>query len=594
MLFDSSDLERTQGVQPSGGAPDRRLRILYYTPRPADVARLFDPKDPAALRIERGAPKIVDLDRRRDGTRAKSPELIWLARQDPGSVEALLDREYIHLVIVDLRFGNDVATDFPGFLDSARALLQRLEADEQPETRYSFHRILTLVSAPDPDQEDRLIAEMGARRVGRVLRHRRDVSAAKFRTRVLEEIDSMLHDREKGKVALCASGGGTTGVFFELGVLKCLEDCFANRTANDFDMYFGISAGAVVTSVLASGYRVLDLMGSIAGEAVGELPPIDLRLLQVRHLNYRDIVQRASHALKLLARDIASCATGQAWPTFDRFLLTYSDIVGAPFRSDSFEEALRDVLDRPGRTNDFRDLERALFIGGTDHDAREHVLFGSEGNDHVPISKAVQASFSFNPVFSPVEIEGREYVDGAITRTSEFVEAIHRGADLLFVLDPFVPHVAKPGSPGHRPGILYNIEQDLRTISFTRFENTRHWVLRQFPEVSCYTFLPSNTLRGMMGSNPMDSRPFLQIWKGAYLSTFQRIRQVEHRLRGDLAAHGIVLDTSPAEEIVARLQHVSQDLCIYDFMQEEDGPSARSRSQGKTANSDAPLSRATA
>jgi hypothetical protein len=49
--------------------------------------------------------------------------------------------------------------------------------------------------------------------------------------------------------------------------------------------------------------------------------------------------------------------------------------------------------------------------------------------------------------------------------------------------------------------MLCNIDQDIRTISYTsstsytRYETTRNWVLRQHPEVSSYTFVPANRSR---------------------------------------------------------------------------------------------------
>ena len=49
-----------------------------------------------------------------------------------------------------------------------------------------------------------------------------------------------------GEVALCASGGGITGLYFELGALKCFEDCCSPGTLNALDLYFGISAGGVI------------------------------------------------------------------------------------------------------------------------------------------------------------------------------------------------------------------------------------------------------------------------------------------------------------------------------------------------------------
>jgi len=171
----------------------------------------------------------------------------------------------------------------------------------------------------------------------------------------------------------------------------------------------------------------------------------------------------------------------------------------------------------------------------------------------VPISRAVQASLSVNPAFSSVPIGGRYYEDGAITRTSNFTEAIRRDAKLIFVLDPFVPYISKTPGAAHKRGMLYNIDQDIRTMSFTRYERTRDLVLRKHPEVSSYTFLPSNTSRQLLSVNPMDHRPYLPIWRGAYLSTLQRIHQLCHRMRGDVIDHGMRIDTSKAEAVARQL-----------------------------------------
>ncbi|MCL4810788.1 MAG: hypothetical protein KJ062_23760, partial [Thermoanaerobaculia bacterium] len=219
------------------------------------------------------------------------------------------------------------------------------------------------------------------------------------------------------------------------------------------------------------------------------------------------------------------------------------------------EAMLRELFRRHGATNDFRKLGRRLFIGATDQDAREHVLFGEPGLDDVPISLAIQASLSINPAFGATKIRDRYYIDGAVTRTSDFTEAMKKGADLIFVLDPLVPYVSKGNSGfASRRGLLYNVDQDIRTVSFTRFETTRYWVLRQRPDVSLYTFLPSNRQRKLLSVNPMDHRPFLSVWRGAYLSTLQRIHFLRHRMCGDLAAHGLALDLSRAEAVAARLE----------------------------------------
>jgi predicted acylesterase/phospholipase RssA len=367
-----------------------------------------------------------------------------------------------------------------------------------------------------------------------------------------------------GKTAICASGGGITGIYFEMGALKCLDDCLTNCGVNDFHMMFGISAGAVVTSLLSVGYTPDEQMAAIAGVPGGRVPPLSLSLLRLSHFNHEDMRWRLRAAAAAGLQAFWDTLRGRGEDTADALFLEYTSLVGAPFHSSEFEVMLRRMLSLSGSRNDFRKLPIELYIGASDQDSRSHVLFGADGYDHVPISKAVQASLSVNPAFSSVPIDGRYYEDGAITRTSNFIEAIRRDATLIITLDPFVPYISKLPGVAHRRGVLYNIDQDIRTISFTRFMRARNSALREHPEVSSYTFLPSNTLRRLLSTNPMDHRPYLEIWKGAYLSALQRIEQLCHRLRGDLAEQGMLLDTARANQVAEQLR-ASKTLSFEDF-----------------------------
>jgi predicted acylesterase/phospholipase RssA len=246
---------------------------------------------------------------------------------------------------------------------------------------------------------------------------------------------------------------------------------------------------------------------------------------------------------------------GRLPSVFESLVYEYGDLIHAPFNTNGFEAMLHTAFLRKGCSNDFRRLGRRLYIGATDHDRKEHVLFGAPPFEHVPVSRAIQASMSINPVFSPTLIDGRYYEDGAVTRTSNFVEAIERGSDLIIALDPLVPYVSKQAGDARQRGVFWNADQDIRTVSFTRYETTRNWVLRRHPEVSLYTFLPANRLRQLMSVNPMDHSPYLEIWRGAYLSTLKRIHALGYRMRGDLAVHGIAFDTARADEVAARLRH---------------------------------------
>jgi predicted acylesterase/phospholipase RssA len=524
-------------------------RFLYFGKDPGALAPLFEATAPG---VQRDAAGRFTFEHAGE-TLCFWPESVPLA-----ALDALRDA-YFHLLVLDLRDPEGTSAAARSALD----LLRLLDAGDDVEARYGFHRILALIGGPDGSAMDTCALELGHWGVGAVLRQLEGTSDRTFGTEVIDRSLGLVRGRDRGKTALCASGGGITGIYFELAALKCLDDCLGGRTS-ELDLYFGISAGAVVTSLVANGYSVDEIMAAIAQVPGGRIPPMSLRLLRFSHLHYADMGRRALIGAREIAGDLVDLARGRTEVSFDSLLLDYGDLVGAPFRSDRFERALRQLFEAPGSTNSFGELPHQLFVGASDQDARRHVLFGDGTLGDVPISRAVQASMSVHPAFSSVRIGGRFYEDGAVTRTSDFVEAIDRGARLVFIIDPFVPYVARTPGTTNRRGILYNIDQDLRTVSFTRFENTRHWVLRKHPEVSSYTFLPSNRLRQLLGTNPMDHRPYMEIWRGAYLSTLSRIHRLRHRMRGDLAAHGMTLSLDRAEAVADRLER-TQTPSLADF-----------------------------
>src|SRR3546814_8396615 len=72
-------------------------------------------------------------------------------------------------------------------------------------------------------------------------------------------------------------------------------------------------------------------------------------------------------------------------------------------------------------------------------DSGEPVLFGADGWDDVPISRAVQASAALPGLYPPVEVRGRHLVDGALRRTMHASVLLERDIDLLIGINPLVP-----------------------------------------------------------------------------------------------------------------------------------------------------------
>ena len=57
----------------------------------------------------------------------------------------------------------------------------------------------------------------------------------------------------------------------------------------------------------------------------------------------------------------------------------------------------------------------------------------------VPISTAVRASAGLIPFYAPQKINGRYYVDGGFTRTTNMRVAVQAGATMVVIIDPLIP-----------------------------------------------------------------------------------------------------------------------------------------------------------
>jgi hypothetical protein len=66
--------------------------------------------------------------------------------------------------------------------------------------------------------------------------------------------------RPRSKIALVLGGGGFTGGVYEIRALRAPDLLSVNRTANQFDVYVGTSAGAFVAAAVASGVSPDEMM----------------------------------------------------------------------------------------------------------------------------------------------------------------------------------------------------------------------------------------------------------------------------------------------------------------------------------------------
>ncbi len=68
------------------------------------------------------------------------------------------------------------------------------------------------------------------------------------------------------QIALVLAGGAVTGGAFKLGGLVALDDILSSRKIVDFDIYVGLSAGALLAAPLAAGIPPAQLMAALGAE----------------------------------------------------------------------------------------------------------------------------------------------------------------------------------------------------------------------------------------------------------------------------------------------------------------------------------------
>ncbi|MEO6155916.1 MAG: patatin-like phospholipase family protein, partial [Thermomonas sp.] len=228
------------------------------------------------------------------------------------------------------------------------------------------------------------------------------------------------------------------------------------------------------------------------------------------------------------------------------------------FDNTQVERYLRHVFTRGGRTNNFRKLDRALYVISVDLDSGEAVRFGDKGWDDVPISQAVQASAALPGLYPPVELRdksgrARHFVDGAVRRTMHASIVLDRGVDLMLGINPLVPF--NPGkdaedvsqlhrfsdrriAEGGLPGVL---SQTLRTMLQSRMQVGLARYAQQYPDIDQLVFEPNADNRELFYTNVFSFAARRRISQLAYRNTMADLHKRRDVLAPILAVHGITL-----------------------------------------------------
>jgi predicted acylesterase/phospholipase RssA len=277
---------------------------------------------------------------------------------------------------------------------------------------------------------------------------------------------------KRSKTALVLGGGGFTGGVYEIGALRALDLLTVNRTVNDFDVYVGTSAGAFVASMTANGVTPEEMMRVVDQQRPTSFPELDLgNLLRPNLGGFAKSAVTLPFRMAQLLRGVAG-HLGQV-SAMDIVLGLAEGLPAGAYSGAGVERYLHSILTGdPDRSDDFRTLGPELYITATDLDTCERIVFGGEGWDDVPISKAVRASTALPMVYSPVKVRERELVDGGIVSTTNLDIAVNAGAKFIVVVNPLVPYVN-------------DFKTKVRTLGGMR---TRHVSDMGFPQIGYQAF----------------------------------------------------------------------------------------------------------
>ncbi|MBN7770549.1 patatin-like phospholipase family protein [Marinobacter daepoensis] len=356
------------------------------------------------------------------------------------------------------------------------------------------------------------------------------------------------------RIGLALGGGGPLGGIYEIGALRALDEALDGLDFNSIDVYVGVNAGSFVAANLANQMTTAQLCRIfVRNEA--EVHPFHPEVF------YRPAFREIGHRLLAVPGLISTAVSRFVNNPYDQSLLEAMTILAqaAPaglFDNEGLHEYLRRAFTMLGRTNDFRQLRRSLYVVAADVESTEAICFGAPGYDHVPISRAVQASTSSPGLYVPVEIDGRYYVDGTLRKGLHASVAFEDGADLVLAVNPQVPIDASTAvragtmKPGEltRSGMPNLLSQTYRTMVYSRMQSGIAQYARDYPDKDILLFEPTRDDAKLFFSNVFSFQSRRMVCEHAYQMTRRDLLRRANELEPRLRKYGITLRRDRLED----------------------------------------------
>jgi len=262
----------------------------------------------------------------------------------------------------------------------------------------------------------------------------------------------------ESKKALVLSGGGITGIAWELGILRGLEECGVDVT--NANLIIGTSAGSIVGAQIISETSLEELY--------------KLQLIPIEESEERQVQFNRTEFQKIMAAAILSSPDSQ----------TARACIGkASLSSATISEEERQKIINSRLPNKEWNQKKKLIINAVNARTGEWVKF--DHNSSVSLEQAVAASSAIPGIYPPTEINGEYYIDGSMSSGTNADLAQGYNKVLVIVAEPNMIH-ALMGPTMHR--ISFNEE-----LKILKESGAKVWVI-----------LPDENSLKAKGKNPLD------------------------------------------------------------------------------------------
>ena len=356
------------------------------------------------------------------------------------------------------------------------------------------------------------------------------------------------------RIGLALAAGAPEGAIFEIGALRALDEALEGLDFNNLYVYVGVSSGAFLCGNLANNLTTAQMCRAIISHEPGEHPFIPETFFTPY---WRAFLRGGRRVPRLLVEALWDWATHLGDHTLLDSLMRLSRAlpVGV-FDNEPIRAYLEKIYNIKGRTDDFRRLGKRFVVVATDLDSGRAARFGEPGLDHIPISKAIQASGALPGLYSAVEIEGRHYVDGVLLKTLHASVALEAGAELVICVNPIVPvdtvraveagMMKKPNLVDW--GLPTVLSQTFRTLVHSRLEVGMASYERKFKGADVVLVKPRRDDYLMFFTNIFGFSERQAVCEYAYEATRRDLLERYDELAPLFARHGVTLRRDVLEE----------------------------------------------